>query len=40
MVPIDAAAKAVSQEKEQFCKGWIDGLMAAETATFPSIPGP
>jgi putative tricarboxylic transport membrane protein len=34
-----AAAKAVSKEKEQFGKGSIDGLMAAETGDMASIPG-
>jgi putative tricarboxylic transport membrane protein len=34
-----AAAKAVSKEKEQFGKGSIDGLMAAETGDMSSIPG-
>src|SRR6478609_4482605 len=34
-----AAAKAVSKEREQFGKGSIDGLMAAETGDMASIPG-
>jgi putative tricarboxylic transport membrane protein len=34
-----AAAKAVSKEKEQFGKGSIDGLMAAETGDMSSVPG-
>ncbi|GGF46263.1 transporter [Aliidongia dinghuensis] len=34
-----AAAKAVSREKDQFGKGSIDGLMAAETGDMASIPG-
>jgi len=34
-----AAAKAVSKEKNQFGKGSIDGLMAAETGDMSSIPG-
>jgi putative tricarboxylic transport membrane protein len=34
-----AAAKAVSKEKDQFGKGSIDGLMAAETGDMSSIPG-
>jgi putative tricarboxylic transport membrane protein len=34
-----AAAKAFSREKEQFGKGSIDGLMAAETGDMASIPG-
>ncbi len=34
-----AAAKAVSKEKEQFGKGSIDGLMAAETGDMASVPG-
>lgn len=34
-----AAAKAASREKEQFGKGSIDGLMAAETGDMASIPG-
>ncbi len=34
-----AAAKATSKEKEQFGKGSIDGLMAAETGDMASIPG-
>ena len=34
-----AASKAVSKEKEQFGKGSIDGLMAAETGDMASIPG-
>ncbi|MCJ0763743.1 tripartite tricarboxylate transporter permease [Variovorax terrae] len=34
-----AAAKAASKEKEQFGKGSIDGLMAAETGDMASIPG-
>src|SRR5919107_691321 len=34
-----AAAKATSNEKEQFGKGSIDGLMAAETGDMASIPG-
>ncbi|MCZ2104457.1 MAG: tripartite tricarboxylate transporter permease [Comamonadaceae bacterium] len=34
-----AAAKAVSPEKEQFGKGSIDGLMAAETGDMSSVPG-
>jgi len=34
-----AAAKAVSKEREQFGKGSIDGLMAAETGDMSSIPG-
>ncbi|MBC7470710.1 MAG: tripartite tricarboxylate transporter permease [Ramlibacter sp.] len=34
-----AAAKAVSKEKDQFGKGSIDGLMAAETGDMASIPG-
>jgi putative tricarboxylic transport membrane protein len=34
-----AAAKAASKEKEQFGKGSIDGLMAAETGDMSSIPG-
>jgi putative tricarboxylic transport membrane protein len=34
-----AAAKAVSKEPEQFGKGSIDGLMAAETGDMASIPG-
>jgi putative tricarboxylic transport membrane protein len=34
-----AAAKAVSREREQFGKGSIDGLMAAETGDMSSIPG-
>jgi putative tricarboxylic transport membrane protein len=34
-----AAAKATSKEREQFGKGSIDGLMAAETGDMSSIPG-
>ena len=34
-----AAAKATSKEREQFGKGSIDGLMAAETGDMASIPG-
>jgi putative tricarboxylic transport membrane protein len=34
-----AAAKASSKEKEQFGKGSIDGLMAAETGDMASVPG-
>ncbi|HEX4325936.1 MAG TPA: tripartite tricarboxylate transporter permease [Burkholderiales bacterium] len=34
-----AGARAVSKEKEQFGKGSIDGLMAAETGDMSSIPG-
>ena len=34
-----AAAKAVSKERDQFGKGSIDGLMAAETGDMASIPG-
>ena len=34
-----AAAKAASKEKDQFGKGSIDGLMAAETGDMASIPG-
>ena len=34
-----AAAKAVTREREQFGKGSIDGLMAAETGDMSSIPG-
>ena len=34
-----AAAKALSREPEQFGKGSIDGLMAAETGDMASIPG-
>jgi putative tricarboxylic transport membrane protein len=34
-----AAAKATSKEKDQFGKGSIDGLMAAETGDMASIPG-
>jgi putative tricarboxylic transport membrane protein len=34
-----AAARAVSKEREQFGKGSIDGLMAAETGDMASIPG-
>src|SRR4051794_14889060 len=34
-----AAAKAVSRERDQFGKGSIDGLMAAETGDMSSIPG-
>lgn len=34
-----AAAKAVSKEKDQFGKGSIDGLMAAETGDMSSVPG-
>jgi putative tricarboxylic transport membrane protein len=34
-----AAAKAVSRERDQFGKGSIDGLMAAETGDMASIPG-
>jgi putative tricarboxylic transport membrane protein len=34
-----AAAKATSREREQFGKGSIDGLMAAETGDMASIPG-
>jgi putative tricarboxylic transport membrane protein len=34
-----AAAKAVTKEREQFGKGSIDGLMAAETGDMSSIPG-
>ncbi len=34
-----AAAKALSKEPEQFGKGSIDGLMAAETGDMASIPG-
>src|SRR3954447_24038016 len=34
-----AAAKASSRHKEQFGKGSIDGLMAAETGDMASIPG-
>ena len=34
-----AAAKALSKEKDQFGKGSIDGLMAAETGDMASIPG-
>ena len=34
-----AAARAVSREREQFGKGSIDGLMAAETGDMASIPG-
>jgi putative tricarboxylic transport membrane protein len=34
-----AAAKAVSKERDQFGKGSIDGLMAAETGDMSSIPG-
>jgi putative tricarboxylic transport membrane protein len=34
-----AAANAVSKEREQFGKGSIDGLMAAETGDMSSIPG-
>ncbi|VTU37982.1 Tripartite tricarboxylate transporter TctA family protein [Variovorax sp. PBS-H4] len=34
-----AAAKAASSEREQFGKGSIDGLMAAETGDMSAIPG-
>jgi putative tricarboxylic transport membrane protein len=34
-----AAAKALSRERDQFGKGSIDGLMAAETGDMASIPG-
>jgi len=34
-----AAAKAASKEKDQFGKGSIDGLMAAETGDMSAIPG-
>jgi len=34
-----AAAKATSRERDQFGKGSIDGLMAAETGDMASIPG-
>jgi putative tricarboxylic transport membrane protein len=34
-----AAARAVTKEREQFGKGSIDGLMAAETGDMSSIPG-
>jgi putative tricarboxylic transport membrane protein len=34
-----AAARAVSRERDQFGKGSIDGLMAAETGDMSSIPG-
>lgn len=34
-----AAARAASKEKDQFGKGSIDGLMAAETGDMASIPG-
>lgn len=34
-----AGARATSKEKEQFGKGSIDGLMAAETGDMSSIPG-
>jgi putative tricarboxylic transport membrane protein len=34
-----AAAKAASRERDQFGKGSIDGLMAAETGDMASIPG-
>jgi putative tricarboxylic transport membrane protein len=34
-----AAAKATSKERDQFGKGSIDGLMAAETGDMSSIPG-
>jgi putative tricarboxylic transport membrane protein len=34
-----AAAKATTKEREQFGKGSIDGLMAAETGDMSSIPG-
>jgi putative tricarboxylic transport membrane protein len=34
-----AAAKSVSPEREQFGKGSIDGLMAAETGDMSAIPG-
>jgi putative tricarboxylic transport membrane protein len=34
-----AAAKALTKEREQFGKGSIDGLMAAETGDMSSIPG-
>jgi putative tricarboxylic transport membrane protein len=34
-----AAAKAASKEKDQFGKGSIDGLMAAETGDMSSVPG-
>jgi putative tricarboxylic transport membrane protein len=34
-----AAARAVSKERDQFGKGSIDGLMAAETGDMASIPG-
>jgi putative tricarboxylic transport membrane protein len=34
-----AAAKSVSPEREQFGKGSIDGLMAAETGDMAAIPG-
>lgn len=34
-----AAARAVSRERDQFGKGSIDGLMAAETGDMASIPG-
>ena len=34
-----AAAKATTREREQFGKGSIDGLMAAETGDMSSIPG-
>ncbi len=34
-----AAAKAASPEREQFGKGSIDGLMAAETGDMSAIPG-
>src|SRR3954466_2066909 len=34
-----AAAKATSKERQQFGKGSIDGLMAAETGDMSSIPG-
>src|SRR3982751_4983944 len=35
----NAAAKATTKEKEQFGKGSIDGLMAAETGDMSSVPG-
>src|SRR5438128_4046484 len=34
-----AAAKATTKEREQFGKGSIDGLMAAETGDMSSVPG-
>ena len=34
-----AAAKATTKERDQFGKGSIDGLMAAETGDMSSIPG-